>query len=64
MKIDQETLYKALGQVVAAIEDCGASEKLTSAVILASELQQAVGNQYNPPKDYAVKNVIERTSEG
>jgi hypothetical protein len=57
-----EVLFAALGQVVNRIEACGASPELTSAVCLASDLRQAVGNQYNKPNPFALKRVLEALS--
>ena len=57
--IGQELLYKTLGEIVNRIEACGASAELTHAVVLASDLSQAVGNQYNPANPHALERVIE-----
>ena len=57
--IDQEILYKALGEIVDRIEKCGASPELTDVVSFASELRCAVGNQFNPANVYSLTRVIE-----
>ena len=59
--LKQEFLYKALGAIVDRIEACGASPELTHAVTLASDLRQAIGNQYNPASPYALIRVISAT---
>ena len=51
--IGQETLYKALGELVDRIEVCGASVELTNAVILASDLRRAIGNEYKRMEHYS-----------
>lgn len=62
--IDQDLLYKTLGEIVDRIETCGASPELTRAISLASDLQQAVGNQYNPADPYSLVRVVEETKKG
>jgi hypothetical protein len=57
-----EVLFEALGRIVDRIEACGASPELTNAVCLASDLRQAVGNQYNKPDPCALKRVIDALS--
>lgn len=54
---DQEFLFAALGEIVDRIERCGASPGLTHAVSLASDLRQAIGNQWNPGNKYALERV-------
>jgi hypothetical protein len=53
MQLNQEELHEGLFKLVQLIEECGGSPALTNAVVLASDLRQAVGNQYNPPNPYA-----------
>ena len=57
--IDQEVLYKALGEIVDRIEKCGASPELTDAVSLTSDLRSAVGNEFNPANVYSLTSVLE-----
>ena len=57
--VNQETLYKAVGEIVDRIEACGASPALTHAVSLASDLRQAIGNQYNPADPYSLCRVVD-----
>ena len=57
MKITQEELYAALVEIGYRIEACGASEALTRAVCLCSDLRGAVGNQWNPADSYAAERV-------
>jgi hypothetical protein len=54
---DEEFLFMALGEIVDRIERCGASTELTNAVSLASDLRQAIGNQWNPANAYALERV-------
>jgi hypothetical protein len=54
---DQEFLFVALGEIVNRIERCGASPELTNSVSLASDLRQAIGNQWNPANTYALERV-------
>jgi hypothetical protein len=49
--------YQALRELVNRIERCGASVELTHAVILASDMQQAVGNRWNQRDKYAEERV-------
>ena len=53
----QEFLFVTLGEIIDRIERCGASPELTNAVSLASDLRQAVGNQWNPSNAYAFERV-------
>ena len=55
--IKQNFLHKALGEIVDRIEACGASVELTHAVSLTSDLQRAVGNEYNPSDPYSLIRV-------
>jgi hypothetical protein len=55
--MDQETIFAALVELGRRIEACGASVELTNAVILCSDLRMAVGNQWNPPDEYAEQRV-------
>jgi len=57
--ITQETLYKSLGEIVNRIESCGASPELTHAVSFASDLQRAIGNEYNSADPYSLCRVID-----
>jgi len=57
--INQETLYKVIGEIVDRIEACGASVELTNAVSLASVLRRAIGNEYNPADPYSLCRVID-----
>ena len=50
-------IYAALGLIAAKIEQCGASRELTDAVCAVSDLRAAVGNEYNPPKQYSLNSV-------
>ena len=52
-KLTQDELHAALGALINRIEACGASPELTAAVCLASDIRQAVGNEFNPPNEYA-----------
>ncbi len=61
--IDQNTLYEALGEIVNRIEACGASPELTDAVSLASDLRQAVGNDFNPADSFAFDRVFNVLAE-
>ena len=54
---DREFLFSVLGEIVSRIERCGASLELTSAVSLAFDLKQAIGNQWNPANPYALERV-------
>ncbi len=54
---EQEFLFAAMGEIVNRIERCGASIELTHAVSLASDLRQAIGNQFNPANSYALDRV-------
>ena len=42
MDINKHPLIKQAHEVIQAIEDCGASEKLTKAVIMAGDLMIAI----------------------
>ena len=57
--VSQETLYNALTEIVDRIEACGASPELTHAVSFASDLRQAVGNQYNRADPYSLCRVVD-----
>jgi len=57
--IDQDTLHKAMSEIVDRIEKCGASLELTDAVSFASDLQQAIGNQYNKADPYSLCRVMD-----
>ncbi len=57
MKLNQTELYAALGKLIDRIEGCGASTELTDAVVLASDIKQAVGNEWNAPNEYAAERV-------
>ncbi len=57
--IDKDLIYKAIGEIVDRIEDCGASPELTHAVTMAGDLRRAIGNEYNPADPYALCRVIE-----
>ena len=52
-----ELAYQALRELVNRIERCGASVELTHAVTLAADMQQAVGNRWNPRDKYAEARV-------
>ena len=62
--VDQELLYKTLGEIIDRIEACGASVELTRAVSLTSDLSQAIGNKYNPSDPYALIRVIKEVGSG
>ena len=55
--IEMSEIYAALGLIASKIERCGASRELTDAVCAVSDLRAAVGNEYNPPKQYALNSV-------
>jgi hypothetical protein len=55
--LDPEFLFAAIGEIVDRIERCGASPELTHAVSLASDLRQAIGNQWNKANEYALQRV-------
>lgn len=55
----REFLHDALYEICQRIEKCGASVELTNAVMLASDLLQAIGNRHNPPNEYAAQRVLE-----
>ncbi|MFA5920088.1 MAG: hypothetical protein WC856_02205 [Methylococcaceae bacterium] len=55
--IDQDFLFRVLGEIIFRIERCGASPELTYAVSLASDLRQAIGNQWNQANVYAFERV-------
>ncbi|MES2995872.1 MAG: hypothetical protein V4733_03590 [Verrucomicrobiota bacterium] len=55
--LNQEELYFALGKLVDHIEACGASTELTNAVVLAHDIRQAVGNQFNEADGFAADRV-------
>jgi len=61
-----ELMWPALRELCLRIEACGASEPLTQAVILASDLLSATGNRWNPRDKYAeqrVRAALERTTK-
>lgn len=61
-----ELLWPALGELCLRIEKCGASESLTHAVTLASDLRSAVGDRWNPRDKYAeqrIRAALERTAK-
>ena len=57
--INQDLLHEALSEIINRIEACGASVELTHAVSLASDLQRAVGNKFNPSDPYSLIRVVE-----
>lgn len=57
--VPKDELHAVLSEIVTRIERCGASDALTHAVTLASDLRQAVGNQWNPADKYALQRVRE-----
>ncbi len=57
MKLDQSELHAALSRLIDKIEGCGASTELTNAVTFASDIRQAVGNEWNEPNEFAAKRV-------
>ena len=56
-KDTQELLYSVVGEILFRIEHCGASVEITSASSLASDLKQAIGNQWNEPDAYALQRI-------
>ena len=50
-------IYEALREIGYRIEICGASEELTHAVTLVSDLRLAVGNEWNTPDKSAANRV-------
>lgn len=56
-KLNQEEIYAGLTKLIRYIEQCGASTELTNAVVFASEIKQAVGNQWNKPNEMAAQHV-------
>lgn len=52
-----ELCWPALRELCDRIERCGASEPLTHAVTLASDLLQAIGNKWNPKNKHAEQRV-------
>ena len=56
-RITYEEIYAALSALCARIEACGASIALTNAVILCSDIKQAVGNEWNAPDAYATDRI-------
>ncbi len=63
-KLNQPELYAALGELIQKIEACGASSELTAAVVLASDIKQAVGNQWNEASAFAADRVREKIADG
>lgn len=57
--MDRNLLHAALWEIVRRIENCGASPALTHAVVLASDLMGAVGNEFNKPRAYDLARVVE-----
>jgi hypothetical protein len=57
MKLNQTELYAALDKLIDRIEGCGTSTELTNAVVLASDIRQAVGNEWNVPNEFAATRV-------
>lgn len=57
--LTQEELYAAMGKLINHIEACGGSPQLTTTVMLASDISQAIGNQWNPANEYAAQRVRE-----
>lgn len=57
IQLNQEELYALLRELVSRIEACGASPELTNAVVLASDIAKAVGNQWNEPSTFAAERV-------
>ena len=57
--MDRNLLHAALWEIVRRIENCGASPALTHAVVLASDLMGAVGNQFNKPRAEDLARVVE-----
>lgn len=53
----QDELYTLLTELTLRIETCGASPELTDASCLSSDLAGAIGNKWNPPRDYCVKKM-------
>lgn len=51
LRVERPTLAKRAYEVCLAIEECGASEKLTAAVILASALRESLGPMFLTEKD-------------
>ena len=67
MKLEMSTecqalIYATLSKLMGKIEVCGASPELTDAVSLCSDLQQAVGNKYNPPNEEALNRIADELS--
>ena len=50
-------IYAALRELGERLERCGASLELTHAVTLASDLREAIGNDWNQPDTYAAQRV-------
>lgn len=63
-KLSQAELYAAIGKLMERIEACGASTELTNAVTLASDIRQAVGNQWNKANEFAADRVRENIADG
>jgi hypothetical protein len=61
MNLKPHEIHAALGTLVDRIEKCGGSPELTDAVVLASDLRQAVGNRWNPANEYAAGRVLAAT---
>jgi hypothetical protein len=55
--LNQEELYAAMGKLINHIEACGGSPQLTTTVMLASDINQAIGNQWNPASEHAAQRV-------
>lgn len=57
MKLTQSEFYAALLLLITKIEACGASTELTNAVSLAADIAGSVGNESNPPSEFAAERV-------
>lgn len=59
MKLQPHELFAALHKLVDKIEACGASTELTDAVVFATDIMSATGNEHNPANEFAAKRVLE-----
>lgn len=61
--IKRKNIYKALEEISARIEVCGASPELTHAISLVTDLRCAIGNEFNTPDEYALNRVLDVISK-
>lgn len=59
MKLNQIELATALGMLTSMIEHAGASEALTKASMLATDLRRSIGDPYNESDPLAIERVAE-----